>query len=85
MTNYIFVADDTHAVPSVPMARVSAYLATAGATIGAGTTPAGIDTMTAHWPVQVAGAAVRPAAAAAFHRRAHSTSVIVGRYRGKSR
>ncbi len=62
MTNYIVVADDAHAVPSVPMARVSAYPAAA-----------------------VATAAVRPATAAAFHRRAHSTSVIVGRYRGKSR
>ncbi len=85
MKNQIFVADDTHAVRSVPLARVSAYRATAGATIGAGATPAGIDTMLANWPVQVAGAAVRPAAAAAFHRRAQSTSVIESRYRGKPR
>lgn len=79
MTNHIFVVDDTHAVQPVPMARVSAYLAAAG------TTPAGIDTMATNWPAQAGGAAVRPAGAAAFHRRAQSTSVIEGRYRGKSR
>lgn len=85
MTNHIFVAADTHAVRSVPIARISAYLATTGAIIGAGANPAGIDTMTADWPAQVASAAIRPAGAAAFHRRAQSTSVIEGRYRGKSR
>lgn len=72
MTNHIFVVADTHAVQSVPMARVSAYLAAAGAT------PAGIDTMAANWRAHAGGAA-------AFHRRAQSTSVIEGRYRGKSR
>ncbi|MDJ0361166.1 hypothetical protein [Rhodococcus sp. H29-C3] len=83
MTNHIVVADDTHAVQSVPMACVSAYLAAADATAGA--TPAGIDTIAANWPVQAWGAAVRPAGAAAFHRRAQSVSVSEGRYRGKPR
>ena len=85
MKNHIFVADDTQAARSVPLAHVSAYLATAGATIGAGATPAGIDTMTANWTTQPCGAALRPAGAAAFHRRAQSMSVIESRYRGKPR
>lgn len=85
MTNHVFVDADTHAVRSVPMPRISAYLATTGAISGAAASPVGIGTIAADWPAQVASAAVRPAGAAAFHRRAQRTSVIEGRYRGKSR